>query len=82
MTCNIYKDVSLFNDIEDAGHKAWNRLNIITNLKEDGRAHDASSYLNKLSDTDKFAIGLLLMAIKKKGLETVKRELNKGEAAI
>ena len=82
MTCNIYKDVSLFNDIEDVGHRAWNRLNIITNLKEDGRAHDAASYLDKLSDPDKFSIGLLLMAIKKKGLETVKRELNKGEAAI
>jgi hypothetical protein len=28
------------------------------------------------------SIGLLIMAIKKKGLETVKRELNKGEATI
>ena len=79
---NSYKDVSLFNDIEDAGHKAWNRLNIITNLKSDGRPHDASAYLNKLSESDKMSIGLLVMAIKKKGLETVKRELNKGEAAI
>jgi len=82
MTCNLYKDVSLFNDIEDVGHRAWNRLNIITNLKDDGRPHDAQAYLSKLSNADKMGIGLLIMAIKKKGLETVKRELNKGEAAI
>lgn len=79
---NTYKDVSLFNDIEDAGHKAWNRLNVITNLKEDGRPHDAQAYLTKLSDADKMGIGLLIMAIKKKGLETVKKELNKGEVVV
>jgi sensor histidine kinase regulating citrate/malate metabolism len=82
MTCNLYKDVSLFNDIENVGHKAWNRLNVITNLKEDGRGHDAAAYLDKLSEPDKMSIGLLIMAIKKKGIETVKCELNKGEAAI
>jgi hypothetical protein len=79
---NTYKDVSLFNDVDDVGHKAWNRLNVITNLKEDGRPHDAQSYLSKLSNADKMSIGLLIMAIKKKGLETVKKELNKGEEVV
>ena len=79
---NMFKDVSLFNEIKDAGHKAWNRLNVITNLKDDGRAHDAQAYLAKLSEADKMGIGLLVMAIKNKGLETVKRELNKGEVTV
>ena len=74
---NSYKDVSLFNDIGDVGHKAWNRLNVITNLKEDGRGVDAAAYLDKLTDVDKASIALLLMAIKKKGLDVVRRELNK-----
>ena len=80
MTCNIYKDVSLFNDIEDVGHKAWNRLNVITNLRGDGRPHDAQAYLSKLSNADKLSIGLLVLAIKKKGLETVRSELNRSVA--
>lgn len=72
-----YKELSLYNDIENIGHRAWNRLNIINNLKSAGRPQDAANYLNKLKETDKMSIGLLLMAIKKKGLETVKKELNK-----
>ena len=74
---NSYKDVSLFNDIGDVGHKAWNRLNVVNNLKEDGRGVDAAAYLDKLTDVDKASIALLLMAIKKKGLDVVRRELNK-----
>lgn len=74
---NYYKEFPLFNDIKDTGHKAWNRLNIINNLKSADRKHDAANYLDKLSKEDKLAIGLLLMAIKKKGLDKVKAELNR-----
>lgn len=72
-----YKELPLFNDITDSGHRAWNRLNIITNLKEDGRPHDAAKYLEKLNKADQLAVGLLLIAIKKKGIEKVKAELNR-----
>lgn len=75
---NYYKELPLFNNVEDTGHKAWNRLNIINNLKTADRQRDAAAYLDKLCKEDKMAIGLLLMAIKKKGLDTVRRELNRG----
>ena len=77
---NYYKELTLFNDIENSSHKAWNRLNLIANLKEAGRGNDASNYLDKLSDTDKASIALMLLAIQKKGLEEVKKELNRSIA--
>lgn len=75
---NYYKELSLFNNIKDSGHRAWNRLITISNLKEDGRSHDASNYLDKLNDADKASIALMLMKIKKVGYEQVRREINKG----
>tara|TARA_R110002020_G_scaffold475491_1_gene710612 strand:+ start:45 stop:293 length:249 start_codon:yes stop_codon:yes gene_type:complete len=76
-TDNYYKELSLFNDIINNSHRAWNRLTTISNLKDKGRARDAAAYLDKLDETGRAGVGLLLLAIKKKGLETVKRELNR-----
>jgi hypothetical protein len=73
-----YKELSLFNHIENVSHRAWNRLTTISNLKDKGRPHDAIGYMEKLNEGDKMAVGLLLLAIKNKGLDTVKAELNRG----
>lgn len=72
-----YKELPLFNEIEDVSHRAWNRLQIINNLKTAERPREAASYLDKLKEVDKMSIGLLLMAINKKGIETVRKEINK-----
>lgn len=72
-----YKELSLYNDIENIAHRAWNRLQTINNLNSAERPRDAAKYLDKLEEADKMSIALLLMAIKKKGLETVRKELNK-----
>ena len=77
---SMYKELSLFNDINNPSHKAWNRLMTVTNLKEQGRNNDASNYLEKLDESGKAAIAVLLLAIKKKGLDTVKAEVNRGIA--
>lgn len=73
-----YKELSLFNHIANPSHRAWNRLTTISNLKEDGRGRDAANYLDKLDETDKAGVALMLLAIKNKGLETVRAELNRG----
>lgn len=73
----MYKEFPLYNDMTNVSHRAWNRLQIINNLKTAERPRDAANYLNKLSKEDKLAIGLLLMAIKKKGLDKVRSEINR-----
>jgi len=75
---NYYKEVSLFNDIKNVSQRAWNRLLTITNLSDQGRGRDAKGYLDKLDNSGRAAIGLLVLAIKKEGLETVRAELNRG----
>jgi hypothetical protein len=77
-TNNYYKELTLFNDIENASHRAWNRLTTISNLKDKGRTRDAAAYLDKLDETGRAGVGLMLLAIKNKGLDTVKAELNRG----
>jgi len=76
-TNNSYKELSLFNNIKNNSHRAWNRLLTISNLKEKGRTRDAANYLDKLDETGRAGVGLMLLAIKNKGLETVKAELNR-----
>ncbi len=74
---NFYKELSLFNNIKNNSHRAWNRLLTISNLKEKGRTRDAANYLNKLDEVGRTGVGLLILAIQNKGLETVKAELNR-----
>ena len=73
---NYYKELTLFNDIANPTHRAWNRRN----LRNDGRGRDAKGYLDKLSQEGRAAIGLLVLAIQKKGLDTVKAEINRSIA--
>ena len=73
-----YKGYSLFNHINNISHRAWNRLVTINNLKTTGRLRDASNYLEKLSSSDRLAVGLMLLDIKRRGVEVVKAELNRG----
>jgi len=77
-TERYYKELSLFNHIENASHRAWNRLTTISNLKDKGRPRDAAGYLDKLDEPGRIGVGLMLMAIRNKGLDTVKAELNRG----
>ena len=74
---NYYKELSLFNNIKNNSHRAWNRLLTISNLKEKGRTRDAANYLDKLDEVGRTGVGLLLLAIQNKGIETVKAELNR-----
>ncbi len=74
---NYYKELSLFNNIKSPGHRAWNRLMTVNNLKEQGRDRDATGYLEKLGE-EQIVVAMLVQAIKKKGLETVRAELNRG----
>ncbi len=76
-TNNYYKELSLFNNIKNNSHRAWNRLLTISNLKEKGRTRDAANYLNKLDEVGRTGVGLLILAIQNKGLETVKAELSR-----
>ncbi len=76
-TNNYYKELNLFNNIKINSHRAWNRLLTISNLKEKGRTRDAANYLDKLDEVGRTGVGLLILAIQNKGLETVKAELSR-----
>jgi hypothetical protein len=78
---NYYKELPLFNEIENPTKRAWNRLNIINNLRSANRQNDAKNYFEKLDRSSKGCIALLLMAIKKKGIDTVRAEIGREDEA-
>lgn len=75
---NYYKELSLFNNIKNSAHRAWNRLITISRLKEEGRELDAKGYIEKLPEIEQVAMSLIALKVKKKGFEYVRAELNRG----
>lgn len=64
-----------FNDVIDPKLRAWNRLNVIYNLKEMANNKTAVRYSEKFSKKDKFNILQLSTKIANDGYENVRREI-------
>lgn len=70
-----------FKEITDPKLRAWNRLNVIFNIKEAVHNAAATEYAKQFSKEDKFMIVLLSAKIVKEGYENVRREFLKKEYA-
>lgn len=64
-----YKGYSLFNHIEDASLRAWNRSAVSINLHSMGREGDSTEYLNCIDDNGKKQILAMIHYIKKMGYD-------------
>lgn len=70
-----------FDDIMEPKLQAWNRLNIIFNLKENVNDNAVSEYTKQFTKEGKFAIFSLAAYITKHGYENTRREIFKEELA-
>lgn len=79
MQNNNYKGYSLFNDIDNAALRTWNRCVVVSNGNVDRGQEFVEGYTNNLSQQDKFAMMMMLNYIKIKGAEIVRMEINQGK---
>lgn len=76
-TSNSYRNPNKFSHIKDPVLQAWNRANLAKNLLEDLGPAEAEAYLNNFLGKEGIAIKVMLLDIKKRGIETVRAEINK-----
>lgn len=73
---NEFAGYSLFKDVRSPILRAWNRLNVIYNIKELIRNNAMSvSYFKIFNNADQKRIYGLAFRVKKEGYENVRREL-------
>jgi len=68
----------LFNDVDDAATKTWNRCAVMRNIYEDRGQAEAENYCDNLDKTDKLQVMAMLQYIKVKGADAVLMEINNG----
>jgi hypothetical protein len=73
-----YNGYSTFDEISNATLRAWNRLNVVFNIKEILRNNAmAVNYVKQFDKKDQIAIAVLAVKITKNGYENTRREIMK-----
>jgi len=76
---NNYKGYSLFNDVEDATLRTWNRCVVLSNINHNHGEGFVEGYSSEMSKVDKIQMMAMLHYIKVKGVEVVRKEINQGK---
>lgn len=71
------ENYSVYDEIENATLRLWNRTVTATNIMEDHGEEDAVEYLNQFDEDEQKRMFGMLMLIKKKGMEQVRAEVNR-----
>jgi|TARA_R110000868_G_scaffold2827_2_gene19587 hypothetical protein len=76
---NNYKGYSLFNDVEDASLRTWNRCTVMCNGSVDQGDEFAEEYGECLSEVDRLQVVAMMHYINVKGTEAVRLEISTGK---
>ena len=76
---NDHKGYSLFNDVRDPSLQAWNRCNVINNIREAHGNSEAISYANALGQSGMNKVYFMFAYIKKHGWDNVSAEISRGK---
>ena len=76
---NNYKGYSLFNDVEDAALRTWNRCVVMCNVNIDSGVDFAKGYGESLDDVGRMQMMAMLQYIKVKGADLVLAEIKTGK---
>lgn len=68
-------ELPTFNDVKDPTLRAWNRLNVIYNLKEMTAGKAVTRYADKFNKKDKITILKLASKVSNDNYENVRREI-------
>ena len=78
---NDFKGYSFFDEIKNPIVKAWNRLNTIYNMKEQGGNTLATKYADMFDKFERIQIMTLAMAVQRDGYEQTRRTIMREEFA-
>jgi len=76
-----FNGYSLFDEVKDPVLKAWNRLNTIYNMKEQGGNVMAVKYSELFDKFERIQILVMSVAVQKDGYENTRRTIFKQELA-
>lgn len=79
MEASNFKGYSLFNGVDNAMLRAYNRLNTLVTISEDAGEGLATRYLESLGDVGKKEVAVMAQWIKREGRETVSRKVKEYE---
>lgn len=75
MTTIEFNGLPLFNTVLNKDLRAWNRLNVIFNMKEMLNNSRAQEYVTQFKGSDLVEIGKMAIRVKKNGYENTRREI-------
>lgn len=76
---NMYKGYSLFNDVEDAALRTWNRCTVMLNMNVDHDSEFVKGYAGCLGDVERMQMMAMYQYIAVRGAEAVRLEINQGK---
>lgn len=79
---NEYGGYSLFNDVESAALRTWNRCVVLFNANLTHGRDFVEGYANSLSKVERMQMMAMYQYISVKGAEEVRKEINNGEHDI
>ena len=79
MRTNNFKGYSLFNDVEDAALRTWNRCVVMLNINVDLGANFVKGYGECMNKVERMQMMAMYQYIAVKGADTVLAEIRKGE---
>lgn len=78
-TTNEFNGFPMFYDVVNPKLRAWNRLNIIFNIKEFLKNNPLSvEYASQFKKADLVELGRMAIRVKKNGYENTRREIIRG----
>jgi hypothetical protein len=75
LTTIEFNGLPLFNTVLNKDLRAWNRLNVIFNMKEMLNNSRAQEYATQFKGSDLVEIGKMAIRVKKNGYENTRREI-------
>ena len=79
---NNYKGYSLFNDVEDAALRTWNRCAVMLNINVDHDGDFVQGYAASMGDVERMQMMTMYQYMAVKGTEAVRLEIGQGKHSI
>ena len=76
---NEYRGYSLFNEVEDAALRTWNRCTVLFNLNIDQGEGFVQGYSDSLNNVERMQMLAMYQYIAIKGVDAVRLEINRGD---
>ncbi|AUR96958.1 hypothetical protein NVP1253O_25 [Vibrio phage 1.253.O._10N.286.45.B12] len=70
-----HKTYDLFNEMDNDLLQAWNRCNVLANIKKDNGDEEATKYFDNFNETEQMKMKMLLLSVSTSGKAEVYRKI-------